>query len=154
LAASCELKIGNACFVGSRRGVVYIGFSRQARIAYVGQTAGGGGVIGRWSHHLSASTSSFWRRVDERGECSADSISDLEVFASELGSEPQWNGAESSYREAAEYLVQVGLRGVSGDLVPYLRIISEVRANETCELRIVRDRAAEILSGFLALYSR
>jgi hypothetical protein len=148
-----DLLLGDAAFVGSRRGIVYVGCSKEARIAYVGQTAGSGGVLGRWSHHLSSVASSFWRRVEERGECDPQAVSDLAIFAAELGPETYWNGIESSYREAVEYLVQARLWAVCGDLVPYLRIISEVRANDTCELDFVRERAAAIFREFLSWYS-
>lgn len=147
-----EIRLGDARFVGSRRGIVYVGCSKQARIGYIGQTAGGTGVLGRWSHHLSAIGSSFWRRVEERGQCAPETITDLAVFAVELGGEPHWNGLESSHREAVEYLVQIGLRRVCGDLDPYLRIISEVRANENCALGFVRDRADAVVSAFIGWY--
>jgi hypothetical protein len=145
--------LGDARFVGTRRGVVYVGCSKQARIAYVGQTAGERGVLARWSDHLGSSSSSFWRRVLERGDCDVDSITDLEVFAAELGEDAQWNSIEASHREAVEYLVQRGLRLVSGDLVPYLRVISHVRANETCSLESVRQKAEVVLDAFLTWYS-
>jgi len=147
------LALGDARFVGTRKGIVYVGCSRTARIVYVGQTAGGDGVLGRWSHHLSASRSSFWRRVEERGECDPEAIDDLVVFAAELGPEPHWNGVESSHREAVEYLVQVGLHSLSGDLDPFLRVISHVRANTTCALSFVRTRAHEVIHEFVAWYS-
>jgi hypothetical protein len=77
---------------------------------------------------------------------------DLSVFATELGPEPHWNGIESSHREAVEYLVQVGLRRVCGDLQPHLRIISEVRANENCALGFVQARAGMALEAFVTWY--
>lgn len=122
-------------------------------MAYVGQTTGDSGVLGRWSHHLGASGSSFWRRVEERGECNPEEVTDLEVFAAELGPEAQWNGIESSHREAVEYLLQVKLHAISGDLDPFLRVISFVRANTTCQLSFVQERAAGIFDEFVTWYS-
>lgn len=145
--------IGNARFASSRRGIVYVGCSKKTHIAYVGQTSGSGGLITRWAQHLGVTTSSFWRRVEERGDCSADNISDLMIFAVELGEESLWNGVESSYREAVEYLVQVAIRQFCGDLVPYLRVISHVRANETCSLGFVRERAEGVVADFFDWYS-
>lgn len=146
------LLLGDAHFIGSRRGIVYIGCSRSASVAYIGQTAGQTGVLGRWAHHLSSSTSSFWRRIEERGGCEPGAIEDLAVFASGLGVEPHWNGVESSHREAVEYLVQVRLQAVCGDLDPFLRIISHVRPNLTCQLPFVRTRAEAIAAEFVAWY--
>jgi len=145
--------LGDAQFVGSRRGIVYIGCSRVARLAYIGQTGGASGVLGRWSHHLSASASSFWRRVEERGECDPGDITDLVVFAAELGPESHWNGIEASHREAVEYLLQVKLHTVSGELNPFLRVVSFVRPNTTCQLPFVRDRADSIFDEFIEWYS-
>jgi hypothetical protein len=134
------------------RPFVYIGFSRQEAVAYVGQTIDRRGIMGRWTDHLSRSfeVSSFRRRLKDYDEYAFDRMTDLRVVGYDLGDNALFRTAESSWREGVEYLVQVGLRSAS--ISPLLRIISTVRSNSTVTQDLTQRTASKVLHSFVTLY--
>jgi hypothetical protein len=147
-----EINVGSVS-VSRCRPYVYLGFSCAEHIVYVGQTLDKRGFLGRWTDHLARrDRSSFFCRLAEHDEDAFDRITDLRVLAWDLGDNRPFATIETSHREAVEYLVQKELWGFCGELDPWLRPISKVRASAAVERDFVRDKAAEIVTEFRSYY--
>lgn len=130
-----------------------MGFSCAEHIVYVGQTLDKRGVMGRWVDHLSRrESSSFFCRLSDIDEDAFDRIADLRILAWDLGDNRSFATVETSHREAVEYLVQKELWTFCGDLDPWLKPISKVRASAAVERDFVRDKAGEIVAEFRSYY--
>jgi hypothetical protein len=77
---------------------------------------------------------------------------DLTLCSFSLPQETLFLNIESSFREAVEYLVQIGLYEKRERLVPVFRLISNVRTNERVIDYRVNLIAKNILEKFVSMY--
>lgn len=139
------------CFVGLRRGYIYILYTKTECRVYIGQTNDRNGVIGRLAGHVSPG-GTFRTRLADEGVL-LDHIRDLHVFAFCLPHDPRYVGNDRSHREGVEHLVQKRLHMLRGDLNPPLRIVSYVEYNPAAEQQSVKRVADQVIEAFLRAYN-
>lgn len=89
--------------IGIVGGYIYLVFSEEPAAAYVGQTRGHLGALGRLSQHLSATESNtFLKRIGQRHSLSDIKVSRIHFFAYRLPDEKRFQERYSDYREAVE----------------------------------------------------
>lgn len=110
---------------------IYVWISKSHGVVYVGQTSGDGGVIGRAAAHVRVRGT-----LRERFFCSLgvllEDAKDWYIISFPLPKEKKYTGAESSYRNAVEYLVQTKLNEIRGGMKPPFRIISNICYSDHC----------------------
>ena len=130
---------------------IYIWYSKQGRCIYVGQTNEKHGVLGRARSHI-GSTGTLRLRVHEKKGASIEEYDDWNLLSYRLPAQKNYTSIESSHRLAVEYLIQVKLLEIRGDLNPPLQIISNVTYSDYCsQPRIIR-LAEEIIEEFKSSY--
>lgn len=139
------------CFVGLRRGYIYMLYTKTERRVYIGQTNDRNGVIGRLAGHVSPG-GTFRTRLSDEGVL-LDHIADLHVFAFCLPNEPRFTGIDRSYREGVEHLVQKRLHTLRADLNPPMQIVSYVEYNPAAEQPSVKRIADQVIDAFLHAYN-
>lgn len=77
---------------------------------------------------------------------------DLILLSYPLPQTAEFTGAESSYREAVEYLVQIGLRDIRGKVRPPLILISNIRTTPLSSSKNLAELASAIVSSFQETY--
>ncbi|MCY4410685.1 MAG: hypothetical protein OXC27_09480 [Caldilineaceae bacterium] len=140
-------------FIGNNRAYIYIIYSRSWQFAYVGETNSRNGIIGRLNQHVDVS-GSLRQHLFEKQGVDLDHVNDLTVFSYTLPARPEYIGVERVHRRGIEYLTQTSLRDVSGDLEPFLKIVSNVSYSDTCSLKSIRSIAAKIIGEFVSTYSK
>ena len=138
-------------FNGLDRAYVYIWLSKAARAVYVGQTAGRTGSLGRGHAHF-CSRGQLRRRLDKKLGVEPEDFDDFLLVSYLLPVSQEFIGPESSYREAVEYVVQVTLQQLRGNVRPGFRIISWVRANDRTNDAGVQLLAQSIVADFMTSY--
>jgi hypothetical protein len=121
------------------------------RFAYVGQTNGRLGTFGRAFEHLQVKGTLRINCINKLGE-DIEEAGDLTLCSFSLPQETLFLNIESSFREAVEYLVQIGLYEKRERLVPVFRLISNVRTNERVIDYRVNLIAKNILEKFVSMY--
>lgn len=135
----------------SSRSYIYIWFSKEYGIAYVGQTNCKTGTLGRAADHVKKSGQLRAHFEDNTG-LPLEKIEDLVCVSYTLPKSREFTSSESSYREAVEYLVQIGILNIRGRLSPPVRPISNVRYSERASLVSVKNCASKIISSFRSTY--
>jgi hypothetical protein len=135
----------------SRRAYIYVWFSKMHRVAYVGQTNGARGSLGRAAAHV-ASAGAFRLRFEEEIGLTLERADDLMLVSYPLPKKAKFTGTESSYREGVEYAVQRGLHDARRTLTPRFKLISNVRYSERASLKSVRSYADQIVNHFQTTY--
>ena len=129
---------------------IYIWFSKKIQIAYVGQTHAKYGVVSRAFQHFQQEGTLRYK-LYELGYV-VEEVDDLYLLSFPLPREPEFLTLESSYRMAVEYLVQVGLYRMQGNLSPRLKIISSVNYTSPANLAYIIKLAEQILEQFVNTY--
>lgn len=139
-------------YVGKNRAFIYFWVSKSNKFIYVGQTNDKSGTLGRAVGHL-RHDGTFRKRCEEKVGVYLEKVDDLTLYSFPLPSEQKFIGAESSYREAIEYLVQSKLILKRGKGNPMYLIISWVRTSDRTNESIVQSISENIVNEFLRLYS-
>ena len=142
----------SSCFDGQSKAYIYIWFSKICKVAYVGETNNRYGSFGRAWQHLQTN-GTLRSRFEERVGLSIEKADDLILVSFLLPNDREFIGVESSYREAVEYLVQIGLREKRGDLTPSFDLISRVRPNDRISDQAIKEIADNIVADFVSNYS-
>lgn len=108
---------------------IYIWFSIQHKIVYVGMTNQRVGTIGRAAQHLDKN-GTLRKRFEELLGYSINLSDDLILYSFILPKDKKFTTVEKSYREAVEYLVQKKLLELKTTLKYSFEVISWVRSNE------------------------
>lgn len=132
---------------------VYIWLSKNKKCIYVGQTNGDGGVLGRAADHVKI-TGTLRKRYYESFAERLEDASDWVLFSFCLPTKKNYTSAESSFRRAVEYLVQVGLHEKRGDMSPPFKIISSIDYSDYCRVAEVKNISKEIIEAFINEYSK
>ena len=130
---------------------IYLWISKRWRVIYVGQTNDRRGSFGRAFSHL-RDNGTFRMRFEEEVGIRLEAADDLILVSYPLPKEPEYTSEESSYREAIEYLVQIGLRDVRGEVQPKFSLISNVRTVGRSSNSFLKKYADEIVKNFLEIY--
>lgn len=142
----------SSCFDGYCKAYIYLWISKKWQIIYVGQTNDKRGSIGRAFSHIQ-DEGTLRQRFEEEVGVRLEQADDLILVSYPLPQEPKYFGIETSYREAIEYLVQIGLRDIRGDVEPTFQVISNIRCNDRTSSPFIRKYATEIVRNFQANYS-
>ncbi|MBD3883281.1 hypothetical protein IFO70_16055 [Phormidium tenue FACHB-886] len=132
---------------------VYLWISKKWRVIYVGQTNDRKGSFGRAFSHIQ-DNGTLRTRFEEQVGTKLEAADDLILVSYPLPKEPEYTSEESSYREAIEYLVQIGLRDVRGEVKPKFNLISNVRTVERTSNPSLKRYADKIVKNFLEVYPK
>ena len=150
----CFITALGKIFDGGSTAFVYTWVSKQWKMVYVGQTNDSRGTLGRARAHV-GSAGTLRKRFEEEVGINLESAADLVLFSFPLPQRPEYTSEESSYREAIEYLVQVGLYELRLKLEPPPKIISVIRCIPARVSEVpIRRRAKQILEIFHTQYDR
>lgn len=142
----------SSSFDGSRAWV-YVWVSKAWRVAYVGQTNGTLGTLGRAVQHLlHRDRPGFRRSFESATGASVERAADLVIVSFVLPDDRLYHTLESGYREAVEYNVQVLLQKRRVRLNPPFRIVSQVRYSPQADQRDVAGVATAIVDTFAQMY--
>jgi hypothetical protein len=130
---------------------IYLWISKRWQVIYVGQTNDRRGSLGRAYGHVSRD-GTLRMRFEESIGMTLEVADDLVLISFPLPRKPEYTGEESSYREAIEYLVQIGLRDIRGKVKPTFSVISNVRAVERTSNPYLKSYADKIVAKFLEMY--
>ena len=140
-------------FCGESTAFIYTWISKQWKIVYVGQTNDARGTLGRARQHV-GSSGTLRKRFEAEVGLPLESADDLILLSFPLPAQSQYMTEESSYREAVEYLVQIGMYEARLRLSPAPKIISVIRCNPVRVSDVaIRRYADEILQVFSETYS-
>ena len=126
---------------------IYIWFSKQYKVVYVGMTNNRVGTLGRATQHLDVN-GTFRKRFEEYHGCSINLSDDLTMFSFLLPQDKKFTTVEKSYREAIEYLVQKDLTTKKAQLKYSFEIVSWVRESPRISNKVVQDIAIQIVQEF------
>jgi len=143
--------IGNS-FNGNSFAFIYIIYTKEFNLIYIGQTNERCGTIGRLSSHLSQS-GTFRNHFERITGYPLEVVKDLKILSFNLGGTKQFTSTDTTYREGVEYLVQKFLHEFSAKLPTYYRVISFTRPNSTTSLKYIKKLAREIASNFENIYT-
>ena len=133
-----------------QRAYIYIWWSRVANCAYVGQTSGPAGVIGRASSHLSRE-GTLRCRLQEKFGLGPEEFGDWVLFWSPLPESSEYTSAETFFRLAVEYRVQTKLRTACAKLDKPFKIISRITYTDACNYAEIEEISASIATSFLEM---
>lgn len=132
---------------------IYLWISKRWRVVYVGQTNDRRGSLGRAFSHI-RDDGTFRMRFEEEVGIKLEAADDLILVSYPLPRTPEYTGEESSYREAVEYLVQIGLRDIRSEVRPKFSLVSNVRSVGRSSSLFIKEYADEIVKDFLEIYPR
>ena len=141
----------NCCFNGSLA-YIYIWFSKNQKIVYVGQTNNRKGTLGRAIEHISE-TGTLRKQFEEKYGQKLENVEDLYLLSFPLPPKYEFICIESAYRLAVEYNVQIFLRELRNRVNPVFNIISRVTYTDIASQKIIKDIANKIATDFLSTYS-
>lgn len=151
LGYSVKTNISNI-FDGINTAYIYLWLSKNWRVVYVGQTNDVKGTLGRACGHV-ATDGSLRRNFENEIGIPLEQADDLLLISYSLPKSPEYLSLETSYREAVEYLVQVKLFQIRGNLSPPFRLISKVRPNDRVTEISINEYANAIVEDFQQSYS-
>lgn len=141
-----------SCFNGYKQAYIYLWISKKFQVIYVGQTNEKRGTFGRgYSHTQSKGT--LRKRFEEEVGLKLEKADDFILVSYPLPQKREYYSAESSYREAVEYVVQTKLRDIRGNVEPNFNLISKVRYNDRVSEKNVQYYAQAIIDDFQKNYS-
>lgn len=141
------LSFVSSCFDGSTTAYLYLWISKKWKVIYVGQTNERRGSFGRAYSHVQ-DKGTFRQRFEEEVGINLEEANDLVLVSYPLPQKAEYIGVESSYREAVEYLVQIKLREIRGNLEPRFNLISKVRYSDRASSLLVKQYAQQIVQHF------
>lgn len=146
--------MSNAFYIGYKgrlEAYIYIWFSKEKRIVYVGETNNINGVIGRANQHIEHGKGTLYKRIHEKGY-ELDEINDFILLSYPLPREKRFLSEETSYRISVEYLVQKKLIELRKNVdKPYI-VISNVVPGPYTNMKKIEIIADEISNDFVDIY--
>lgn len=130
---------------------IYIWYSKEHKIVYVGQTNDKNAVLGRAIAH-SSEKGTLRKRCLEQG-VRLDDVDDFILLSYNLPNKKIFTGVESSYRLAVEYKVQSIMHSLRGDLKPPFKLISKVTYTDHASNPNIVRIAQDIVNDFIKTYS-
>lgn len=129
--------------IALRKGFVYCVFAPRFRAAYVGQTCGGFGALGRLGQHL-ADGGTFRKRLCENFGYEDVDIGPIVFEAFQLDfAQPEFHERVRDYREAVEAIVQFELLNLlARDRAVPCVVVSRVALNGYVRASFVRTAAS------------
>lgn len=138
--------------VGFIESYIYIWFSKECALVYVGQTNNVYGVIGRGCQHVTQGSGTLYQRLYGKGY-DLNEMNDLVLLSYPLPREQRFLSEETSYRISVEYLVQKGLIEKRILCSKPFNLISNVTPGPYCGLKGMENIASEIINDFLNIYN-
>lgn len=138
-------------YKGRQEAYIYIWFSKENKVVYVGQTNNINGVVGRAVQHVTVGTGTLFNCLDEKG-LDLYELNDLLLLSYPLPREKKFLSEETSYRISVEYLVQTNLYLMRQYTDDPFQIISHVTTGPYIDLERIKNIAKKISDDFIELY--
>lgn len=137
-------------YKGSLEAYIYIWFSKQNSLVYVGETNNIHGVVGRADQHVSKGGTLYCRLHDAGYEL--EELEDLILLSYPLPREKKFMSEETAYRISVEYLVQKNLLRKRIDSHNPYKLISNVTPGPHVSMKRINKIAENIVNDFWEIY--
>ena len=138
-------------YKGRREAYIYIWFSKEYKVVYVGETNNVNGVVGRANQHVSMGKGTLYNCLNEKGYDLYE-LNDLLLLSYSLPSEKIFLSEETAYRISVEYLVQYYLQLLRKETDEPYQLISHVLPGPFVEHERMKNIAKKISDDFIELY--
>ena len=138
-------------YKGRREAYIYIWFSKEYKVVYVGETNNVNGVVGRANQHVSMGKGTLYNCLNEKGYDLYE-LNDLLLLSYSLPSEKIFLSEETAYRISVEYLVQYYLQLLRKETDEPYQLISHVLPGPFVEHERMKNIAKNISDDFIELY--
>lgn len=138
-------------YKGKLEAYIYIWFSKEYRLVYIGETKNSYGVLGRGAQHVKSGEGTLYNRLYEKGY-NLNEIDDFILLSYSLPREKSFLSEETSYRISVEYLVQKKLIERRKDISQPYNLLSNVTPGPFTGLTTINHIAEEIVDDFLTIY--
>lgn len=138
-------------YKGQLEAYIYIWFSRDHRLVYVGETNNKSGVIGRANQHIKKG-GTLYERCYERG-FDLNEIEDFILLSFPLPREKRFLSEDTGYRISVEYLVQHNLIEKNNRAIRKYKIISNITTGPYTNIDKIKKIAEEISEKFINIYN-
>lgn len=138
-------------YKGHREAYIYIWFSKEYKVVYVGETNNVRGVIGRAYEHVSLKSGTLKKCLDEKGYDLYE-LNDLLLLSYSLPPENEFLSEETAYRISVEYLVQYYLQILRKDADEPYQLISHVTPGPFVDHERIKNIAKKISQDFVEVY--
>lgn len=145
----------NSCFCigykGNIEAYIYIWFSKENGLVYVGETNNKNGVIGRANQHVQKG-GTLYERCYEKGY-ELNEINDFILLSFPLPREKRFLSEDTGYRISVEYLVQHNLIEMNNQANKKYKIVSNIQTGPYTNLNKIKKIAEEISEKFINIYN-
>lgn len=138
-------------YKGRREAYIYIWFSKEYKVVYVGETNNVNGVVGRANQHVSIGKGTLYNCLDEKGYDLYE-LNDLLLLSYSLPPEKIFLSEETAYRISVEYLVQYYLQILRKETDEPYQLISHVLPGPFINHERIKNIAKKISDDFIELY--
>ena len=139
-------------YKGNLEAYIYIWFSKENSLVYVGETNNIHGVVGRANQHISNEGTLYCRLHDAGYEL--DELDDLMLLSYPLPRERKFMSEETSYRISVEYLVQKFLLSKRIESENPYKLISNVTPGPHVSMKRINKIAENIVQDFWEIYEK
>lgn len=138
-------------YKGEIEAYIYIWFSKENGLVYVGQTNNKNGVIGRASQHVQKGGTLYERCYDCGYEL--NEINDFILLSFPLPREKNFLSEETSFRNSVEFLVQHNLLVLNSKVKRKYKLISYVEPGQYTNHYRIKQLANDISEKFIKIYN-
>lgn len=138
-------------YKGQIEAYIYIWFSKENGIVYVGETNNKNGVIGRAYQHVQKN-GTLCERCYQKGY-DLNKIDDFILLSFPLPREKRFLSEDIGYRISVEYLVQRNLIELNNQAVRKYKVISNITTGPYTNLNKIIKIADEISENFIKIYN-
>lgn len=139
-------------YKGRLEAYIYIWFSKENSLVYVGETNNINGVIGRANQHVS-NGGTLYCRLQETGY-EIEEINDFILLSYPLPRETKFISEETAYRISVEYLVQQKLLSKRIESENPYKVISQVTIGPVISMKRIGLIADAIVEDFWEIYEK
>lgn len=138
-------------YKGQLEAYIYIWFSKENGIVYVGETNNKNGVIGRANQHV-CQDGTLYGRCYEKGY-DINLIEDFILLSFPLPRERHFLSEDTGYRISVEYLVQHNIIEMNNRANRYYKVISNISTGPYTNYALIKKIAKEISETFIEVYN-
>lgn len=138
-------------YKGQLEAYIYIWFSKENSIVYVGETNNKNGVIGRANQHIQKG-GTLYERCYEKGY-ELNEINDFILLSFPLPREKRFLSEDTGYRISVEYLVQRNLIAINNRATKSYKVISYITTGPYTNSNEIKKLAEEISEKFIYIYN-
>ncbi len=138
-------------YKGQIEAYIYIWFSKDNGLVYVGQTNSEYGVIGRANQHVQKG-GTLYENCYKKGY-ELNEINDFILLSFPLPREKRFLSEDTGYRISVEFLVQHKLIELNNKAIKKYRFLSYVTPGPYTNLKKIKIIAEEIAEKFIKIYN-